>query len=127
MQSQLYAELLQWEITGQVRDFEDPDNVYIGEGKLLGDIRNGDAVRGLVYYDTEMMDYEDEFEGSYYESDTSRPGAVLIIENARDGTELEFAASAEDADFLFHTAEVYNDYYYEDLGETSMNLSLITT
>jgi hypothetical protein len=101
------AQVLRWEIEGTIVEIEDPET-------LFPDVRLGDPVRGFLSYDLNAVPDEEDPNDIFYEHDPTFEVAGMVIENPRDGTEIEFLPDTQLPGFV----NITNDGDDPDFGPT---------
>jgi hypothetical protein len=110
------AQVLRWDIGATIVEIADPLMTF-------PDVRLGDPIRGFLSYDLSTQGEEVEPNDIFYEHDPPFAVAGMVIENPRDGTEIEFVP---DNTFLPAVVEVINDGEDEMTGPFDDILALQT-
>jgi hypothetical protein len=99
------SQILKWNVEATVIEMEDPDMAF-------PDIRIGDSVRGFLSYDLSTAGNDEDPNDVLYAHDPAFEVVGMVIENPRDGSELEFVPDRE----FFADVEVVNDQEIEEVG-----------
>jgi hypothetical protein len=99
------SQIVKWEIEATVFEIEDPDMAF-------PDIRIGDSVRGFLSYDLSTTGDDEDPNDVLYSHNPAFEVVGMVIENPRDGSELEFIP---DRDFLADV-KVSNDQEIVEVG-----------
>jgi hypothetical protein len=99
------AQVLKWQIEATVVEIEDPEMTF-------ADIRPGDPVRGFLSYDLNAPPDDANPNDVFYEHAPGFDVIGMVIENPRDGSEIQFKPDTE----LPSLVEIINDGEDEFLG-----------
>jgi hypothetical protein len=101
------AQVLKWNIEATIVELDDPDMQF-------PNVRLGDPVRGFLSYDLNAVPDDEDPNNIFYEHDPSFQVAGLVIENPRDGTEIELLPDTT----LPSVVNITNDGEDPDIGLT---------
>jgi hypothetical protein len=105
VESSAHGQVLKWEIEATVIEIDDPDMIFT-------EVRLGDPVRGFISYDLTTPPDDDDPNDILYIHDPAFEVTGMVIENPRDGSEIEFIADRE----IIADIEVVDDLEDDDLG-----------
>jgi hypothetical protein len=99
------SHVLTWEIGATVIDIADPEMIF-------PEVRLGDPVRGFISYDLTTEPDSSDPHSVFYFHPAGFKNVGMVIENPRDGTEIEFVPDPSD----FSGPEISNDREDEVAG-----------